>query len=79
MRMSDLAIVTMLNSGGDMSQSIEMLEQPEVMGVLYKDDVLTDADSYALVNVHAGRSNTAEGRWRPCGRPLTCCHPPREL
>lgn len=39
MRMSDLSIVTMLNSGGDMRQSTELLEQPEVMGVLYKDYV----------------------------------------
>jgi hypothetical protein len=27
----------MLNSGGDMTQSRELLERPEVMGVLYKD------------------------------------------
>ncbi len=37
MRRSDLSIATVLNSGGDMTQTIEMLEQPEVMGILYKD------------------------------------------
>ena len=37
MRKSNLSIVTVLNSGGDMTQTIELLGQPEVMGVLYKD------------------------------------------
>ncbi|MCL5998245.1 MAG: hypothetical protein M1546_19660, partial [Chloroflexi bacterium] len=37
LRMSDLSIVTMLNSGGDMAQASELLERPEVLGVLYKD------------------------------------------
>lgn len=37
MRRSRLSITTMLNSGGDMTQSRELLERPEVMGVLYKD------------------------------------------
>jgi hypothetical protein len=36
-RKSDLAVVTLLNSGGSMEQSAEMLEREEVLGVLYKD------------------------------------------
>jgi GxGYxYP putative glycoside hydrolase C-terminal domain/GxGYxY sequence motif in domain of unknown function N-terminal len=37
LRRSDLSVVSLLNSGGSMEQSSEMLERPEVMGVLYKD------------------------------------------
>jgi hypothetical protein len=47
MRQSDLSIVTMLNSGGSMKQSAELLERPEVLGVLYKD--------YAPYNAKEGR------------------------
>jgi hypothetical protein len=37
MQASDLAIVTLLNSSGGMEQSVELLEQPQVLGALYKD------------------------------------------
>ena len=37
LRKSDLSVVTLLNSGGSMEQSVEMLERTEVLGVLYKD------------------------------------------
>jgi hypothetical protein len=37
LRASGLSVVSMLNSGGDMSQARELLERPEVAGVLYKD------------------------------------------
>jgi hypothetical protein len=37
LRLSDMSIVTMLNSGGDMAQASELLDRPEVLGVLYKD------------------------------------------
>jgi hypothetical protein len=56
MRMSDLDIVTMLNSSGGMEQSAELLEQPEVLGVLYKD--------YAPYNAKGGRVFWRNGK--PC-------------
>jgi hypothetical protein len=56
MQASDLAIATMLNSGGGMEQSVELLEQPEIMGVIYKD--------YAPYNAKEGRSFWHAGK--PC-------------
>ena len=56
MRLSDLSVATMLNSGGDMSQSVELLEQPGVMGVLYKD--------YAPYNARRGEIFWHDGK--PC-------------
>ncbi len=56
MRASDLSIVTMLNSSGGMEQSVELLEQPEVLGVIYKD--------YAPYNAKQGRIFWHEGK--PC-------------
>jgi GxGYxYP putative glycoside hydrolase C-terminal domain/GxGYxY sequence motif in domain of unknown function N-terminal len=37
LRSSQLQIVSVLNSGGGMEQTSELLEQPEVLGVIYKD------------------------------------------
>lgn len=56
MARSDLSVATMLNSGGDMTQSAELLEQPEVMGVLYKD--------YAPYNAREGQVFWYAGK--PC-------------
>lgn len=56
MEMSDLSVATMLNSGGDMSQSVELLEQEQVMGVLYKD--------YAPYNARQGEIFWHNGK--PC-------------
>ncbi|HHE72306.1 MAG TPA: hypothetical protein ENL34_08520, partial [Chloroflexi bacterium] len=56
MRESDLTIATMLNSGGDMSQCVELLERPEIDGVLYKD--------YAPYNAREGQIFWHEGK--PC-------------
>lgn len=56
MARSDLTIATMLNSGGDMSQCAELLERPEIDGVLYKD--------YAPYNAKEGRIFWHEGK--PC-------------
>lgn len=108
MKKSGLRVVTLLNSGGDMSQSRELLEEPDVLGVVYKDYApynkrrgeifwhrgkpcvsyrfllwepdrdqsprgvaeavaklpsapATDANSYALVNVHAWSWNSIGG------------------
>lgn len=47
MAASDLQIATVLNSGGTMAQSEELLARPEVMGVIYKD--------YAPYNAQQGR------------------------
>lgn len=56
MRQTDLSIVTMLNSDGGMNQSVELLEQPEVLGVLYKD--------YSPYNAKGGRIFWHNGK--PC-------------
>jgi hypothetical protein len=56
MRMSDLSIVTMLNANGGMEQSAELLEQSEVLGVIYKD--------YAPYNAKQGRIYWHDGK--PC-------------
>lgn len=37
MKASRLRIVSVLNSGGDMAQTSELLEQPDVLGAIYKD------------------------------------------
>ena len=56
MAASDLTIVTMLNSSGGMEQSAELLAQPQVMGVIYKD--------YSPYNAKGGRIFWHEGK--PC-------------
>ena len=56
MAASDLTIATMLNSSGRMEQSTELLEQPQVMGVIYKD--------YSPYNAKGGRIFWYEGK--PC-------------
>jgi hypothetical protein len=53
---SDLTIATMLNSSGGMEQSAELLAQPQVMGVIYKD--------YSPYNAKGGRIFWHEGK--PC-------------
>jgi hypothetical protein len=56
MQMSALSIVTLLNSSGGMDQSTELLAQPQVLGVLYKD--------YAPYNAKGGRIFWHNGK--PC-------------
>jgi len=56
MRKSRLSIVTLLNLGGEMSQSRELLERPEVAGALYKD--------YAPYNKRKGEIYWHKGK--PC-------------
>jgi hypothetical protein len=56
MGLSDLSVATMLNSGGGMHQSVELLDQPQVMGVLYKD--------YAPYNARQGEIFWHNGK--PC-------------
>jgi len=53
---SDLTIATMLNSSGGMEQSAELLAQPQVIGVIYKD--------YSPYNAKEGRIFWHEGK--PC-------------
>ncbi len=56
MQASDLTIATMLNSGGGMDQSAELLAQADIMGVIYKD--------YSPYNAKEGRIFWYEGK--PC-------------
>jgi hypothetical protein len=56
MRQSDMTIATTLNAGGSMKQSVELLEQPEILGVIYKD--------YAPYNAQEGRIVWHKGK--PC-------------
>jgi len=53
---TDLSIATMLNASGGMEQSAELLAQPQVMGVIYKD--------YSPYNAKEGRIFWHEGK--PC-------------
>jgi hypothetical protein len=56
MRASDLSIVTMLNANGGMEQSVELLEQAGILGVIYKD--------YSPYNAKQGRIFWHAGK--PC-------------
>ncbi len=56
MKATDLTIATMLNANGGMEQSAELLAQPEIMGVIYKD--------YSPYNAKEGRIFWHEGK--PC-------------
>lgn len=51
---SDLQVVTILNEGGDLTQADELLSQPEVLGVLYKD--------YAPYNLRKGAIHWHHGK-----------------
>ena len=48
LRASRLRIVSVLNAGGDMTQTRELLEQPDVLGVIYKDYAPYNAKQGAL-------------------------------
>jgi hypothetical protein len=54
LRMSDLSVVSLLNSGGNMDQAAEMLVRPEVLGVLYKE--------YNPYNAYKGKIVWHEGK-----------------
>ncbi len=54
MQAGDLTIATMLNSGGGMEQSAELLAQPGIMGVIYKD--------YSPYNAKEGRIYLVRGQ-----------------
>lgn len=56
LRKTDMSVVTMLNSGGSMAQANEMLDRPEVLGVLYKD--------YSPYNLENGAITWHNGK--PC-------------
>ncbi|MCU0522620.1 MAG: hypothetical protein MUF84_18245 [Anaerolineae bacterium] len=56
MRATDLRVTTMLNANGGMEQSVELLAQPEIMGVIYKD--------WSPYNAKEGRIYWYEGK--PC-------------